>query len=82
VETVRAYEAASGHLTGINSTKGLKDIQRLDYRFDVLGNLQERKDRMQNLAETFVYDGINRLTSYTTSTVVAPNEIRGQCIIN
>jgi hypothetical protein len=28
VETVRAYEAASGHITAINSTKGLKDVQR------------------------------------------------------
>jgi hypothetical protein len=26
---VRSYEASSGHLTAINSTKGLQDIQRL-----------------------------------------------------
>jgi hypothetical protein len=29
---VRAFEAASGHITAINSTKGLKDIQCLDAR--------------------------------------------------
>ncbi|HSX63411.1 MAG TPA: hypothetical protein VLF15_01655, partial [Pseudoxanthomonas sp.] len=71
----------SGLLTGITTGKvggqlaGLKgDIQHLAYTWDSLGNLQGRSSRrtnsvgaaVENLSESFGYDGLNRLVSATT----------------
>ncbi len=44
------------------------DLQRLDYQWDLVGNLTQRQDRStaKTLTETFTYDRLNRLTSWTT----------------
>jgi hypothetical protein len=68
VETAKLYDGASGHLMGISSTKGLRAIQSLSYRFDVLGNLENRADGLQNTTERFQYDTLNRLVQVTTAT--------------
>lgn len=61
--TIRAYNAQTNRIQGINTGNG--NVQNLVYAFDTLGNLTERKDLAQNLADTFSYDNLNRLTSTT-----------------
>ena len=66
LKTIRTYDSATGRLraidTGIN---GGFEVQNLDYTYDGLGSLVERKDNNQNLIETFIYDDLNRLESAT-----------------
>ena len=49
------------------SLSGGTELQDLNYRWDRLGNLESRADQTgnRNLAETFAYDGLNRLTRST-----------------
>jgi RHS repeat-associated protein len=58
LKTLDAYDA-----TGV-------EIQRVDYQFDVFGNLLSRHDtsQSQNLDETFRYDLLNRLETVFLST--------------
>ena len=66
VTTARAYNAATGRISTIQSSRVTAgDVQKLEYQWDVLGNLQNRKDQSggKNLTETFSYDSLNRLTS-------------------
>ena len=73
VETTRAYDALTGRLSGILSTKGVTTIQNLDYTLDVIGNLTRREDLRVNQNETFNYDTLNRViqvdTTHSTSRV-------------
>ena len=63
VLTARDYENQSGRLFSINS--GATTIQNLQYTFDNLGNLTQRKDLKQSKTEDFLYDSLNRLTTAT-----------------
>ncbi len=67
-----SFDSVTGRLMGIKS--GVNgSIQDLDYGlagsggvdagYDVLGNLQFRKDLRTSLSETFGYDALNRITS-------------------
>lgn len=40
-------------------------IQNFSYSYDALGNMQSRSDLLEDLAETFEYDALNRLTKAT-----------------
>ena len=66
VETVKAYEADTGYLTRIVSTRGASVIQNLAYTYNNLGNLSQRKDEAQSLTESFAYDRLNRVTRIDT----------------
>jgi len=59
----KVYEPNSGRLEKIIT--GFTTIQDLQYDYDNLGNLKQRKDHIQNLTEDFVYDDLNRLKSAT-----------------
>jgi len=48
-----------------------KGVQNLVYGFDQIGNLQSRSDSNQNLSETFLYDGLNRLKTATVNSGAA-----------
>lgn len=67
--TDRVYIPENGLLKKITSGIGLStNVQNLDYRFDVLGNLKKRTDNNQTiggatLTETFNYDALNRLSN-------------------
>ena len=65
--TSRRYSDEEGYLrgiiTGLNGTK----VQDLDYTYDNIGNMDQRRDLMQNFTENFQYDNLNRLTSAFTS---------------
>ncbi|MBI3343676.1 MAG: VCBS repeat-containing protein [Gammaproteobacteria bacterium] len=63
LSTVNSYDTL-GRVTAISTGVGAGSaVQYLNYRYDAIGNLLERKDANQNLTETFTYDGLNRLTS-------------------
>jgi YD repeat-containing protein len=71
---------ATGHLTGITSSSATAGtIQNLSYSFDTLGNLLSRTDSKQAIAESFVYDNLNRVTS---STVRPSGQTTGRTAIN
>lgn len=66
VMTTRAYDAASGRLNSIVSSKNNTLAQDLTYVWDNVGNLVQRTDNNSELSsaivETFSYDKLNRLT--------------------
>ena len=68
VDVSRVYDAATGRLETIDAVHSFTgaDVQDLDYEWDTLGNLNHRKEKSGNkdLTEDFLYDGLNRLTSY------------------
>ena len=72
VRTARLYDPQTGRLTDIDGTSILGntgDTQELDYAWDTVGNLTSRNELSgsKNLSESFLYDGLNRLTNYTVS---------------
>ncbi len=71
VEAFAQYAAQSGRLQTLDAydVNGV-ELQRVDYTFDVLGNLQGRHDtsQSQNLDETYRYDLMNRLETVLLST--------------
>jgi RHS repeat-associated protein len=66
VITQQTYNPQNGRLTGILAGAG-NGVQNLTYTYDVLGNIASRNDANQNLAETFTYDSLSRLTSATVN---------------
>ena len=66
VTTIKLFTDSTGRLEGINTDKGSTPLQDLDYQFDHLGNLTQRRDDEQNLTENFIYDKLNRVTSIET----------------
>ena len=57
ITTFRSYQQNSGRIHHIDSV-----VQDLEYTFDNLGNLTQRKDHDQTgLTEDFTYDNLNRL---------------------
>ncbi|KKL66937.1 hypothetical protein LCGC14_2139990, partial [marine sediment metagenome] len=67
--TVRTYNNQTGRISGITATNMLGasgDIQELSYQWDTVGNLTNRIEQSgsKDLTENFLYDGLNRLTSY------------------
>ncbi len=70
VTTISVYSASTGRLLSIDgfNDSGL-DVQDLDYSWDTLGNLTSRQEMSgpKSLSESFLYDGLNRLTSQDVS---------------
>ena len=66
VQTAQTYSASNGRLTAILAGAG-NGVQNFSYQYDSLGNISSREDATQSLAETFVYDSLNRLTSSTVN---------------
>lgn len=64
VLTQRTYNPAGGQLTGILAGAG-NGVQNLSYSYDVLGNLSSRQDNVTTSQESFTYDDLNRLTTYS-----------------
>ena len=64
VSRTSTYDAATQRLTALQAgTAGTgSNRQNLAYQWDAAGNLQQRRDLNQNLAESFIYDGVDRLT--------------------
>lgn len=60
----KTYDAVTHYLTAIKTGKGaiLDSVQNLSYEYSTIGNLTKRKDLKFGLQESFLYDGLNRLT--------------------
>lgn len=62
------YSPSTGRISDIYAiNRNNQEIQDLDYFWDTVGNLTSRREYSgaKNLQETFGYDELNRLTSYT-----------------
>ncbi len=71
--TRKTFDLNTGYLTQIQTGTGttgaaLFDRQNLQFTFNEIGNLTERKDVAKALSETFKYDGLNRLTAAQVGT--------------
>ncbi|MEE4217033.1 MAG: RHS repeat-associated core domain-containing protein [Xanthomonadales bacterium] len=64
VEVFASHHADSGQLRSLEAYDSAgRELQDVEYLFDVLGNLQQRSDRSdgRDLTEDFSYDSLNRL---------------------
>ena len=66
VVTQQVYEAATGRVKSIVAGTN-NGVQNLSFTYDARGNLFTRNDANQNLAESFLYDTLNRITSNTVN---------------
>lgn len=66
VITQQVFDATNGLLKNRYAGPG-NSIQNQSFAFDKVGNLTSRSDANYNLSETFLYDGLNRLTSSTVN---------------
>jgi RHS repeat-associated protein len=60
-QTKQSFNPQTGHVKQIVSQKGQKPLQSMAFDFDVLGNLMQRKDKLNGTSESFEYDALNRL---------------------
>ena len=63
--TTNGYDPETSRIDTILTTQSATTIQDLSYDFDKLGNLKKRSDLRQDREESFLYDGLNRLTTTT-----------------
>ncbi|MDM3872664.1 SpvB/TcaC N-terminal domain-containing protein, partial [Porticoccus sp. W117] len=68
VNITRVYDPQTGRIDTIDASHHITgaEVQDLEYQWDTIGNLQWRDEKSgnKNLRENFLYDGLNRLTSY------------------
>ncbi len=72
--TSRTFDALTGRINSLRADHGISgNLQNLSYTWDTLGNLTSRLEQSgaKNLSESFLYDGLNRLTSYQVAGQVA-----------
>jgi|GEM_PF-3782071 len=62
VETTRTFDDSRGWLLSQHSEKGGTVIQDFGYQRDNVGNLVQRSNGRIGQAESFTYDGVNRVT--------------------
>ncbi len=65
--TSRTFDALTGRIKTLSADHGITgNLQNLSYNWDTLGNLTSRLEQSgaKNLSESFLYDGLNRLSSY------------------
>ncbi len=68
VTTINTYDAYDGTFDSILATDRYGGaIQNSEYSFDVIGNLEFRKNHINGFDEQFGYDSLNRLDDWTKS---------------
>lgn len=66
VTTLKTFDPINNFLEGVVTGLGTgSEVQLLSYKYDTLGNLEQRKDQNQGVKEDFGYDRLNRLISAT-----------------
>ncbi len=66
VVTSQGFDPTTGRLTSIHAvTPAEAEVENLGFTYDALGELTERQDLDQGLAESLVYDQLDRLTQST-----------------
>jgi len=66
--TEKTYDINTGQLSKISTTSGSNIIQNLEYYYDKIGNMTNRKEIFsffENQNESFIYDNLNRLNQIT-----------------
>ncbi|HYB81050.1 MAG TPA: RHS repeat-associated core domain-containing protein, partial [Mycobacterium sp.] len=71
VATNEGFDALTGRLLNIQAGTG-SSVANFSYTYDKLGELLSRADANESLTESFVYDGLDRLTSSTVSLSPTP----------
>ncbi|MFN8282157.1 MAG: FG-GAP-like repeat-containing protein [Chitinophagales bacterium] len=66
VTTISHFDPLTRYLVNIYTTKPGKTLQNLDYSYDALGNLTQRKNEITQHQEDFTYDKLNRLIKSQT----------------
>jgi YD repeat-containing protein len=74
--TTRGFDAATGCLVLVQAGSR-NSVQNHAYTYNLLGNPLSRTDANTGLSESFTYHALNRLTSATLSTSVAPAKTFG-----
>lgn len=72
--TSRTFDAVTGRIKTLRADLIFTgNLQNLSYNWDTLGNLTSRVEQSgaKNLSESFLYDGLNRLSSYQVAGQVA-----------
>jgi len=64
--TQQVFEPSTGRVKNIYAGAG-NAVQNMSFTYDPRGNMLTRNDANQSLAETFLYDDLNRLTSNTVN---------------
>nr|MBP7909316.1 VCBS repeat-containing protein [Pseudomonadales bacterium] len=62
------YAPNSSRLTEQQSAIGATNLQHFSYAHDPIGNIASRSDVRQSLSESFIYDGLDRLTQAQVGT--------------
>ena len=78
VKTIVGYDDAgfAGNIVSYTGSPILADVQRLDYTYDVAGNVKTRQDTSisgKSILDTYTYDAMNRLYNETTESDVIGN---------
>lgn len=63
IQTTRTYNPYVGGITSVKAGVAAT-VADLDFTFDSIGNIVQRRDLAQAVTETFQYDVLNRLTEY------------------
>lgn len=81
--TTRTFNPATGRLRDIATgpASAPASVQNLQVEFDVLGNLVLRQDGVAQRRETFLYDGLNRLSVTTLLDTVTYQPVRADEVI-
>ena len=68
LQTTKTYDNNTGMLTQIKTgtSSSQTSIQNLQYQYDDLYNITQRKDVLSNQQDLFTYDNLNRLTEIQT----------------
>jgi RHS repeat-associated protein len=64
--TKQTFNTYRGNLTGIKTGTNAS-VQNLSYQFDLYGDLEYRRDNLNNIEERFSYDELHRLTGASLS---------------
>lgn len=71
VTSTRTYNGKLGLLKSITTSSGAELLQQYQYGHDVRGNLRWRTDSVTATGETFEYDRLDRLKTWSTGTLDA-----------
>jgi RHS repeat-associated protein len=75
VVTTQSFDTPTGRLLTIGAAvagNSNNAVQNLSYTYDVLGNVLSRTDFNENVAESFTYDVLNRLTQSSIASNISP----------
>lgn len=67
----RTFDPKTGNVTGLKVQNGTTVLDDIALGYDIVDNLTSRSNATTAVAETFAYDALQRLTSFSRGTTVA-----------